>query len=192
MTVIVAARTADLGVVMAADSQTSAGWEKIQADRAKVWIAGEQYLVGAAGNVRAAQVVRHHTAWPKFRAEEDTDLEKFLVTRLVPAIRTAVAGHGIVATTNGVETIPVTLLIAWGRENIAEVSGDGCALMPRAGRYAIGSGYAEALGALGTVGPWEPFEVVEAARRSTISAHGCDGPIVVGDTLNLEVVEVDS
>jgi ATP-dependent protease HslVU (ClpYQ) peptidase subunit len=133
--------------------------------------------------------VKHYTTWPRFRPDEDTDLEAYLVKRLVPAIRTAVAGHGIVEVDSGVESIPLTLLIAWG-EHIAEVSGDGCALMPRARRYAIGSGYAEALGALGDAGPWDEADVVEAARRSTITAHGCDGPIYVADTVGLEVYEV--
>lgn len=188
MTVIVAART-ETGVVMAADSQTSAGWEKIRADRTKLWIAGEQYVVGAAGNVRAAQVVKHFTAWPRFRPDEDTDLEAFLVKRLVPALRAAVKDHGIVEVDSGAETIPVTLLIAWDR-HIAEVSGDYCSLMPRAGRYAIGSGSSEALGSLGDTGPWEEWDVIEAARRATITNIGCDVPIYVADTVGLEVAEV--
>lgn len=189
MTVIVAARTKGNGVVMAADSQTSAGWEKIQADRTKLWTDG-QYLIGASGNVRAAQVVKHYTEWPKFRPDEDDDLEAFLVKRLVTAIRRAVAGHGIVETESGTESIPVSLLVAWD-DNIAEISGDGCALMPRLGRYAIGSGFREALGHLGDEGPWTRRDVIEAARRSTITAHGCDGPIVVGDTKHLVVESPD-
>jgi ATP-dependent protease HslVU (ClpYQ) peptidase subunit len=189
VTVIVAARTKGNGVVMAADSQTSAGWEKIQADRAKLWTAG-QYLIGAAGNVRAAQVIRHHTTWPKWRPDEVDDVEAFLVKQIVPAIRTAVAGSGVVETRNGAETIPVSLLIAW-EDHIADISGDYCALRPRTGRYAIGSGYAEALGHLGPDGPWTRSQVIEAARRSTVTAHGCDGPIVVGDTRSLSIVEVE-
>lgn len=187
MTVIVAARTKGSGVVMAADSQTSAGWEKIQADRTKLWTAG-QYLVGAAGCVRTAQVVKHFTTWPKWRDGEDDDREAFLVKQIVPAIRRAVSDQGVLDTSKGVHTLAVTLLVAWG-DNIAEISGNGCALMPRSGRYAIGSGAAEALGALGDAGPWTRAEVVEAARRSTITAHGCDGPIVVGDTRTLTIEE---
>ena len=135
MTVIAAARTATGHVVMVSDSQTSAGWEKIQAERTKLWTDG-QYLIGASGNVRAAQVVKHYTNWPKFRPDEDTDLEAFLVKRVVPAIRAAVDGHGIVETSAGAESIPVSLLVAW-EGNIADISPDGCALMPRHGRYAI-------------------------------------------------------
>lgn len=187
MTVIVAARTRDGHVVMAADSQTSAGWRKIQADREKLWTTG-QYLIGASGTVRAAQVIRHHTTWPKFRPDEHTDVEKFLVKELVPAIRTAVAGTGCVETREGAERIPVSLLLAWG-EHIAEISGDYCALRPRSGCYAIGSGYAEALGSLGDEGPWTKADVVRAAHRATLTAHGCDGPIVVADTRTLNIKE---
>lgn len=174
---------------MAADSQTTAGWEKFQADRSKLWVAG-QYLIGASGSVRASQVVRHFTTWPKWRPDEDTDIEKFLVKQLVPAIRTAVKDHGIVDSTGGTERINNSLLIAWG-DNIAEISGDGSALTPRFGRHAIGSGYAEALGALSDKGPWTPKDVSDAAQRATISAHGCGGPIVMADTKDLTITEVD-
>ena len=186
MTVIVAARTAT-GVVMAADSQTTAGWEKIQADRTKLWVAG-QYLIGASGDVRTAQVIRHHMTWPKYRPDEHGDLEAFMVKEIVPAMRRAVDGAGVVESKNGYETVPVSLLVAWG-DNIAEISGNYCALMPVSGRYAIGSGYAEALGSLGTDGPWRRADVIRAAHRSTITAHGCDGPIVVGDTRTLTITE---
>lgn len=187
MTVIVAARTKGNGVVMAADSLTTAGWEKIQPERTKLWTAG-QYLIGASGTVRAAQVVKHYTSWPKFRPDEDTDPEAFLVKSLVPAIRAAVKDHGVVNNNSGAESIPVSLLIAWG-DFIADVSPDYCALMPRSGRYAIGSGYREALGSLGDDGPWTRSDVIRAAHRATITAHGCDGPIVVGDTRSLTITE---
>ncbi len=189
MTVIVAARTKS-GVVMAADSQTTAGWERIQAaERPKLWT-DSGYLIGAAGNVRAAQVIKHHMTWPKFRPDEDTDLERFLVKRVVPAIREAVDGAGIVENHKGSDYIPVSLLIAWG-DNIADISGDYCALMPKLGRYAIGSGYREALGHLGDEGPWKRNDVIEAARRSTITDNGCGGPIVVADTRSLTITEVE-
>ncbi len=184
MTVIAAARTRT-GVVMAADSQTSAGWEKIQPDRTKLWTSG-QYLIGAAGNVRAAQVIKHYTTWPKWRPDEDDDVEAFLVKQIVPAIRRAVADSGIVKNHNGAETIPVSLLVAWG-DNIADISGDYCALTPKSGRYAIGSGWAEAIGYLGDEGPWTRKDVVEAVRRSTITNLGCADPICVADTKALAV-----
>ena len=188
MTVIVAARNKAGHVVMAADSLTSAGWEKIQPERTKLWTSG-QYLVGAAGTVRAAQVVKHYTDWPKYRPDEDTDPEAFLVKRIVPAIRAAVANHGVVATDAGRESIPVSLLIAWDGF-IADVSQDYCALMPRSGRYAIGSGFREALGHLGDEGPWTRNDVIEAARRATLTNTGCDGPFVVADTSSLTIEEV--
>lgn len=187
MTVILAARTRAHGVVMAADSETSAGWEKIQADRHKLWTAAGQYLIGAAGCVRTAQVIKHFTTWPRYRADEHTDVEEFLVKQLVPAIRRAVDGQGVLDTTKPVHTLATSLLIAWGDDHIAEINANGAVIQPRAGRYAIGSGYAEALGALGDQGPWTRTAVIEAARRATITAHGCGGPIVVGDTKRLTI-----
>ena len=185
MTVIVAARMKK-GVVIAADSLTSSGWEKLYADRSKLWTA-DQFAFGAAGCVRTSQVIRHHASWPKFRAAEDTDTEAFLVKSVVPAIRTAVTGTGVTITTNGRESIDSELVIAWD-DTLACVSGNGAVVVPLAGRAAIGSGYAEALGYLGDSGPWTIEQVVEAARRATLSAHGCDGRIDYVTTIGKTVV----
>ena len=48
MTVIVAARLKKGGIGLAADSLTTAGWEKEYADRTKLWSA-TPYALGAAG-----------------------------------------------------------------------------------------------------------------------------------------------
>lgn len=185
MTIIVAAR-AKTGVIIAADAQTTAGWLKEQLDRTKLWTSG-QYAFGAAGCLRTSQVVKHWTTWPKHRPDEDPDVEAFLVKSVVPAIRTAVDGAGVKRTTNGVETIDTSLIMAWG-DNLAEITGNGAVCIPATGRCAIGSGYAEALGYLGDRGPWTVQQVVTAAHRATISAHGCDGPISYISTTDLTIV----
>jgi ATP-dependent protease HslVU (ClpYQ) peptidase subunit len=189
VTIIVAAKM-KTGVVIAADTQTTAGWEKIQGERSKLWTS-DGYAFGAAGCLRTNQVIQHWTTWPKFRADEDTDVEKFLVKSIVPAIRSAVEGAGVKATSNGVDSLSSELLIAWGA-NVAQVSGNGAVVVPRHGRCATGSGYAEALGFLGDKGPWTVEQVVEAARRATISAHGCDGPIDYVTTIDNEIVRGNS
>jgi ATP-dependent protease HslVU (ClpYQ) peptidase subunit len=188
MTVIVTART-KTGVVIAADSQTTQGWEKKQADRSKLWVSGK-YAVGAAGCVRTSQVIKHYTTWPKYRPDEDTDIETFLVKQVIPAIRTAADGAGIVRNNNGIESIDSSIIIAWGT-NIAEISHNNAVVVPKLGRAAIGSGYAEALGYLGDEGPWTVTQVIEAARRATISANGCDGPITYVTTDDLQVKEAN-
>lgn len=175
MTIIVAARLAKGGVCIAADSQTSIGWQKAEHDASKLW-AANPYVIGAAGDVRAAQVVRHFTTWPKYRPDEDTDTEAFLVKSMVPAIRNAVTGAGVQSTVNSVETVRTDFAIAWA-DKLAVIHGNYAVTIPRAGRLAIGSGYAEALGHLGNKGPWTWRQVVEAARRATLTAYGCSGDI---------------
>jgi ATP-dependent protease HslVU (ClpYQ) peptidase subunit len=184
MTIIVAAR-GKKGVIVAADSQTTNGWEKMQLDRTKLWVSGT-YVFGAAGCVRTAQVIKHCATWPKYRPDEDADLEAFAVKSLVPAIREAVQGTGTMQSKSGVESTDTELLIAWGN-HLLTISGNGAVCVPKAGRLAIGSGYAEALGYLGNDGPWTVEQVCEAARRATISAHGCDGPISYVTTKGLRV-----
>jgi len=188
VTVLVAARTRDGHVVMAADSQTTAGWAKERNTSTKIWVAG-QFLIGASGCVRTAQVIKHFTTWPKWRPDEDTDPEVFIVKQLVPAIRRGVENQGVLDTTKPVHVLATSLLIAWDG-HIADLHGNGAVVIPHEGRAAGGSGYAEALGALGEKGPWTRNQVIEAARRATITNLGCSGPIAVADTKHLEITEV--
>lgn len=191
MTVIVAALTKDQGVVMAADRLVTAGWEKQYHQAPKLWAAADQYAVGAAGTMRCAQVLKHHMDWPKYRPDEDADLEAFLVKSVVPAIRAAVKDRGIVKTEHGVESWDIWLLVAVG-DHLASISADGCVIQATSGRMAIGSGSAEALGRLGTTGPWTQADVVDAARRAIQTNTGCDGPISVVDTNTLTVRTVEA
>ena len=185
MTVIVAALTADQGVVMAADRLASNGWQKQYHLTPKLWVA-EGFAIGAAGTMRVAQVLKHHVTWPKYRPDEDTDLEAFLVKNTVPAMRAGAKDHGVVKTKEGVEELDARLLLATGA-HLAMISGDGCVVMESSNRMAIGSGYAEALGRLGDDGPWTEADVVDAVRRAIRQAVGCDGPISVVDTKTLIV-----
>jgi hypothetical protein len=69
-----------------------------------------------------------------------------------------------------------TVLAAWG-EHLGVITEYGCVYVPRSGAVAIGSGYAEALGHLGDKSWWTRSEVIEAARRATLTAVGCGGDI---------------
>lgn len=163
MTVIVAAVTGDT-VTMAADGKTLAGWQTLYRNEPKLWVSG-QYALGGAGDLRAIQVIRHNVTWPKYRPDEDADLEAFLVKSVVPAVRAGVKDQGIVRTESGVESV--------------------------ARRAAIGSGYAEALGRLGDAGPWTEADVIDAVRRSMQTNNGVGGPISVVNTATLTVRTVE-
>lgn len=175
---------------MAADREVSSGWQKQYHEAPKLWTA-EQYAFGASGCMRTAQIIKHFATWPKYRPDEDEDFEKFLVKSIVPAVRAAASGAGVMRSDSGVETLPTTLLLATGAR-LAEISGNGCVLVENSGRSAIGSGYAEALGRLGTVGPWTEADVVDAARRAIATARGCGGPIAVVNTNDMTIREIES
>ncbi|PXY33571.1 hypothetical protein BAY59_10845 [Prauserella coralliicola] len=189
MTVIVAALTKDKGIVMAADREVTCGSQKAHHEQPKLWVSGK-YAFGACGNLRTAQVLKHHVTWPKYRPDEDPDWEKFLVTSVVPAIREGVQNRGVVYESNGVQTINANLLIATG-DRLAAIYTDGCVLTDVTGRDAVGSGCAQALGALGESGPWKEADVIRAARRSSATAVGVGGPISVVDTKSLTVRTID-
>jgi hypothetical protein len=184
LTVIVAARTGKNRVTIAADSEVTSGWQKGNVSRPKLW-ADKGYAFGAAGSLRTAQVIRHHVEWPRY-TPDDGDFETFLIRKVVPEIQFGVASHGVVAKRKGVEVLPCWLVIACG-PHLAQIEADYCVIGDPTGRLATGSGYAEALGSLGDEGPWTERDVVEAARRASVTAVGVGGPINVVDTKRLEV-----
>lgn len=191
MTVIVAALTKDQGVVMAADRQVTLGWQKAEHEQPKLWVSG-QWVFGAAGSLRTAQVLKHHVDWPKYRPDEDTDWEVYLVKTLVPAIRAGVQGHGVLVDNSGRQVLNDGSLIVATGSHMAYIFPDGGVIADSSGRDAIGSGSAQALGALGEKGPWTETGVINAARRASTTAVGVGGPISVVDTKSLTVRTVES
>lgn len=190
MTVIVAARTKDGHVVMAADRQVTGGWIKAVHDQPKLWVSSD-WIAGGAGSMRTIQCVKHFTELPRYRPDEDTDWEKFAVKSLVPAIRSGLTGTGAMKKEHDVETARVDALFAI-KNQIVEVSGDFCAFSDNTGRAATGSGADVALGFLGESGPWTEKDVIEAVSRAAAIAVGVGLPIDVADTKTLTVRAVSS
>ena len=185
MTTIVAARS-DTGIIIAADSLITAGWTRKLSNPSKLWTA-EPYAIGAAGCLRTLQVIHHWAEWPKYRPDEDIDLEAFAVKQLVPTIFKATEGAGVAVKDHEQVWLEAAIVIAWG-DNLVEIDGDGSVVIPVAGRCAVGSGAPEAVGYLGDVGPWTVQQVVEAARRATMTDLGSAGPIDYVTTPSLDLV----
>lgn len=184
MTVIVAAVTDKDRVTIAADSEVTGDWEKGRVTTPKVW-SERGYAFGVAGSLRAAQVLRYHVDWPRYHAE-DGEFEPFLIRYVVPAIRYGVLDHGIAEKKRRTEWLPAHLIVAAGNQ-LASIQDDYCVYGSSTGRLATGSGYAEALGALGDKGPWTEADIIEAARRSSVTAVGVGGPISVVDTKTQQI-----
>ena len=102
-------------------------------------------------------------------------------------MREGVEGHGILKEKNGIESIDSSTIIGLDNENLLGVESDFCIMSSIEGRIADGSGYAEAYGFLGEKGPWTKDDVIEAARRATLTAQGVGGDIYWVSTKDLKV-----
>jgi ATP-dependent protease HslVU (ClpYQ) peptidase subunit len=183
MTVIVVAKTGK-SATMAADRQTTCGPSQFENLEPKLWVDGK-YLIGCAGDVRAIQVLRYRMDWPTYRPKEDRDWLRFVVTRVVPAMRSAMEGQVLGLDEDYLGDIQVIMAT---RGRFAAVYGNGAVMSDRTGRFAIGSGAQEALGFMGSSGPWDAAQVVSAVRRSAATNIGVSGPVSVADTKSLQVV----
>lgn len=179
MTVIAAALTRE-GIVMAADSLISDGASKHEMSSTKVYVR-HAYLVGYAGTLRPAQVVQAWTEWP-WPPSADEDASEWAVLNLVPRMKRAAKAHDALDQNE----IEAEHLVAWD-DRLLCIGGDFSVLEAPADRFAIGSGSAEALGFLGDSGTWTRKDVIEAVRRSSLTASGVGGPIVVASTRGLTI-----
>ncbi len=185
MTVIAAAITKKDGVVLAADSRESWGWKKLDEQDEKLWTEPEYgYIFGACGSVRTAQVIRYHSDWP-YTAPKQPLLE-FAIKKIVPEVRQATFDHGCQYHSKGLEMMDASVIMAWDN-NLIVIDSDYGIFIPTSGRIAIGSGESEALGSLGDSGPWAKEDVIEAARRASVSAQGVGGSIYFATTKSLTV-----
>lgn len=191
MSVVVATINTEGGVNVVADSQVSDPLSKLNGYPDKIWVEKDLgYVIGSVGSIRTAQVVRFATDWPKFR-EDEHELPKFAVLELVPAIKTVLEQHGLLKEKNGVHSMDSEFIIACG-DSFFAIEEDFSIWMPTKGRIAIGSGYAEAYGALGDEGSWTLDETIEAVRRSTLTAHGVGGDIYFITTNDLAIESVEN
>jgi hypothetical protein len=186
MTVVASALTKGDGVVLVADSQISTDYSKANEGFCKLWVNETQgYVFGGAGSVRTLQVLKHWTSWPYF-GPQFHDVEEFVVKEVVPQMRMALLEHGALTVNKKTETFDGSLIMAWN-ETLVVIEEDFGVFLPSSNRAAIGSGMSEALGSLGNRGIWIKSEVIEAARRSTITAVGVGEPLWVVSTRSLKV-----
>lgn len=105
----------------------------------KIFATGE-YLVGVCGSYRSGQVARYEMEWPA-PPEPGADLERFMVTEVMPRLRqSCLAG--------GHEAPPKAQLMIALRGRIFTLGNDNCVASLAAPFMAIGSGRLPAYGAL--------------------------------------------
>jgi len=187
MTVVVAAVTKRDGVVMACDSEISYGWNKDNDGWNKIWVDDRNnFLIGGCGSIRAMQIFKY---WVQLPQNNGDDPEKFGVEQVTPIVRHELGEHGALYQNKKSEYFEGGFMVSWGNE-LMSVDSDFGIFVPSSGRHAIGSGQAEALGHLGNTGPWSKADVIEAARKATLTAVGVGGPLWVGTTKSMEIVQV--
>jgi hypothetical protein len=176
MTVIAAAITKKHGVVLVSDSEIDAHTKDTDG-YSKVWVDDQNLdiILGGAGTLRELQIIKHHMIWPYY--PPGMDPETFVVKEIVPRMRETLIEHGA-----KMEDYESCFIVAW--DNTFVIIDESFAVsIPASGRFAVGSGQSEALGSLGNEGPWTRENVIEAARRATITALGVGGPLWAVDTL---------
>ena len=177
MTVVAAAVTKKHGVVLVSDSSLESQ-TKDNDGYSKVWVDSSMNMAfGGAGGLREIQIIKHHMELPYYPPY--MDVEVFVVKEVVPRMREALNEHGA-----KMENYETSFIIAW-KNTLVTIDESFAVFTPTSGRYAIGSGQSEAFGSLGNEGPWTREDVIEAARRATITALGVGGPLWAVDTRNL-------
>jgi ATP-dependent protease HslVU (ClpYQ) peptidase subunit len=189
MTVIVGALTKKDGIVIAADSRVGLGeYGKEDGYPYKLWVDKENgYIFGGCGYIRDLQVLQYHVSWPEPRPKND--LMKFAVTEIVVAIKSGIEDHGIMAEVKKVHSLESSIIMAW-EDNLIGIGGGFDVLPAVNGRIADGSGYAEAYGFLGDTGPWDKDDVIEAARRASITNMPVGGDFYWVSTKDMKVRKV--
>lgn len=142
MTTIVAVETPD-GVLFAADTQATSG-HRAELGHRKVFANGTVVL-GCAGAVRAADVLKFAELPSCPKDLKGAKLERWVVTELVPAVQKALSEAGALENDNGeLHSNGAALVAVNGR--LFEVGSDFSAIPSK--QAVLGSGSSYALGAL--------------------------------------------
>lgn len=182
MTCIVAVTDGET-IVMGADSAGAAGTELMLRADPKVFRRGE-YLVGFTTSFRMGQILRFGAELPPPpREAHGEDLERFLVTEVVEAVRAEFKARGFGKKVRTEMDPPGCSEDgqAWGglfllgvRGRIFQVRQDFQVAVPRTAYSAIGRGAPAALGALYALAPSRELPLEERAERALGAAQeGC-------------------
>jgi len=180
MTCIVAVTDGET-VVLGGDSAAVGGYElRLRTDR-KVFQVGS-YAIGFTTSFRMGQILRYETKLPEPPEKATPDeLERFVVTEMVPAIRRSFAEHGFAKTARftsprdasvteeGQEVGGLFLVGVAGQ--IFEIRQDYQVGRPAASYSAVGFGAPVALGALYVLESFPDLSLQERATKALAAAE---------------------
>jgi ATP-dependent protease HslVU (ClpYQ) peptidase subunit len=146
MTTIIGVEYANRCVVLG-DSRV-VGDSKIYShpDMVKV-VTNGNFIIGAAGDVRALQVILHTWKPPMAVAKDKDNLFQFMISKVVPSLKKQLNDYGLLDTKSPDKDFELYVLIAYNG-NIFEIDSDFAVSRSDSGYYGIGTGGDYALGAL--------------------------------------------
>lgn len=158
----IAAWTEGGRVYVGGDSAGSDGWRLVDRADEKVFRSGP-YVIGFTSSFRLGQVLRYGVELP---VPDTWDVNRFMVTRFIDAVRVATKAAGIAKLKDNVDSAG-TFIVAW-KDRLFEVEDDFQVGIPRCGFAAVGSGCHAATGALHALRgyPMEPRARVTAALEA--------------------------
>jgi len=115
-------------------------------DMVKV-VTNGNFIVGAAGDVRALQVILHAWKPPVAVAKDKDNLFQFMIGKVVPSLKQLLTDHNLLDTKSSDKEFELYVLIAFNG-NIFEIDSDFAVSRSESGYYGIGTGGDYALGAL--------------------------------------------
>ena len=115
-------------------------------DMVKV-VTNGNFIVGAAGDVRALQVILHTWKPPTAVAKDKENIFQFMINKVVPSLKQQLNDYGLLDTKSSDKEFELYVLIAFNG-NIFEIDSDFAVSRSDSGYYGIGTGGDYALGAL--------------------------------------------
>jgi ATP-dependent protease HslVU (ClpYQ) peptidase subunit len=105
------------------------------------------FIIGAAGDVRALQVILHTWKPPAAVAKDKENIFQFMISKVVPSLKQQLNDYGLLDTKSSDKEFELYVLIAFNG-NIFEIDSDFAVSRSDSGYYGIGTGGDYALGAL--------------------------------------------
>lgn len=107
-----------------------------------------QYLLGAAGDVRAINILAYAFTPPKAMDLTGVRLDRFITSKFVPALRSCFEDHGYAARESKEQAQHGSVILAIVNGQIYEIGEDYAWVRDTTGIYSFGSGGDYALGAM--------------------------------------------
>ncbi len=161
-------------VYIGGDSAAAGGWDINEIAFKKVFRNGD-FLIGYTTSFRMGQLLEYELSVPK---QDEVDDMRYMVTKFVPAVRELFKNAGFTKTENNREEGGLFLVGYKGK--VYRVDDNFQVIQYQGGEYAVGCGYAYALGSLETNKFNSPeSRILKALEISAFFSNGVRGPFYV-------------